>query len=357
MQVHVHTLTELGWDAWFDKKASATCIPINNVARVVAMDRDQLMLMGEDIPYKAILSGKLIHESRLSGDFPCIGDWVCVDRSHSETGLVQRVLTRKTFLRRKTVGEKSGFQMIAANLDTVIVVQDCDYDFNLKRLERYLVMVSEGGAKPFILLSKTDLVSPEILSDQIAQIRNAGITVPVATLSNVTNQGVVELKKLFLPGNTYCFVGSSGVGKSTIINKLLGTDELETKTVSETGEGRHTTVRRELFILENGAMVIDNPGMREFGILDADIGLVANYADIFEIAERCRFRDCSHTNEPGCAVLEAVETGRIAHAHYDNFVKLRNESRYNQLTYAEKRKKDKDFGRFVKNAKKEFHKK
>jgi ribosome biogenesis GTPase / thiamine phosphate phosphatase len=163
--------------------------------------------------------------------------------------------------------------MIAANVDYVIIVQSCHYDFNLKRLERYLVMVRDGGADPCVLLTKTDLVEPDVLASQLAQIRAAGVTAPVLTLSNVTRDGIDELKRTLLPSKTYCFVGSSGVGKSTIINHLLGRERLQTKGVSGTGEGRHTTVRRELIILEGGALVIDNPGMREFGILGAESGI------------------------------------------------------------------------------------
>jgi ribosome biogenesis GTPase len=180
------------------------------------------------------------------------------------------------------------------------------------------------------------------------------VTAPVLTLSNVTREGIDELKGVLSPGRTYCFVGSSGVGKSTLINGLVGRDVLETKGVSQTGEGRHTTVRRELIVLENDAMVIDNPGMREFGVLGAEGGMAASYADINALASRCRFRDCTHTNEPGCAVRKALEVGEIDAEHYQNFIKLRDESEYHQLSSAEKRKKDREFGKFIKSAKKDL---
>ncbi len=170
----------------------------------------------------------------------------------------------------------------------------------------------------------------------------------------MTQQGVDDLIGLFSPGMTYCLVGSSGVGKSTIINRLMGATVQETGQVSGTGEGRHTTVRRELILLENGALVIDNPGMREFGVLGADDGLEASYADILELAESCRFRDCSHVNEPGCAVRKALQRGEIYAEHYDNFIKLRRESEHYQLSYAEKRRKDRAFGRFIKTVKKDL---
>jgi ribosome biogenesis GTPase len=348
-------LEALGWDSWFEEQARFRCDPTGAVARVAAVDRDQLLLLNETGAFRAKLSGKYMFESASSLELPCVGDWVCVEKSQADQfGLVRGILGRKTSLRRKAAGESVEYQMIAANVDFVIIVQSCHYDFNLKRLERYLVMVRDGGATPYVLLTKIDLVGHEVLDAQLAQIMSAGVTAPVLTLSNVTGEGINALKGVLSPGKTYCFVGSSGVGKSTIINGLVGRDVLETKVVSGTGEGRHTTVRRELIVLENGAMVIDNPGMREFGVLGAEGGIDASYSDIIALSSQCHFRDCTHTNEPGCAVLKALETGEIDAEHHENFVKLRSESEYYQMSSADKRKKDRDFGRFIKSAKKDL---
>jgi len=223
---------------------------------------------------------------------------------------------------------------------------------NIRRQETPFCNGQDGGAEPYILLTKTDLVEPDVLDAQLEQIRSAGITAPVMTLSNVTQEGLSELRMLLLPGKTYCFVGSSGVGKSTLINHLIGSEMLETKTFSGTGEGRHTTVRRELVPLEGGALLIDSPGMREFGILGAEAGIGDSFSDIMTLASQCRFRDCTHTSEPHCAVLEAVESGEISREHYENYIKLREESEFYQMSYAEKRKKDRDFGKYIKSAKK-----
>lgn len=346
-------LEALGWDDWFEAQARLNCTPADAVGRVAAVDRDQLLLLDEAGTFRAKLAGKYLYHSVSSVDLPCVGDWVCVTKSTADQfGVVHGVLARKSSLRRKAAGRSVEVQMIAANVDVVVIVQSCHYDFNLKRLERYLVMAREGGAAPCVLLTKTDLVESAAADALKAQIRNAGIAVPVLTLSNVTQEGLAELRGALLPGKTYCFVGSSGVGKSTLINSLVGRDVRETKVVSDTGEGRHTTVRRELVVLANGSMVIDNPGMREFGVLGAEGGVEASYADIMVRADQCTFRDCTHANEPGCAVLQALASGEIAREHYENFLKLQRESGYHQMSYAEKRKKDKQFGRFIKSVKK-----
>ena len=346
-------LDSLGWDSWFEAQIESLCAEDNCIARVAAVDRDQLLLLGQAGAFRAKLSGKYLCGSVSGSKRPCVGDWVCVETAeYGQFGRVSGIFDRRTCLRRRAAGESVEYQMIAANVDFVIIVQSCHYDFNLKRLERYLVMINNGGASPLILLTKTDLVTVEVLADQIEQIRSAGISDPVATLSNVTRAGLDELRSSLSAGKTYCFVGSSGVGKSTIINNLLGRNRMATNVVSSTGEGRHTTVRRELIVLQNGALVIDNPGMREFGVFAADEGIEASYPDILALAKECRFRDCTHSNEPGCAVLNALERGEIDAEHYGNFAKLRRESEHNRLSYAQKRKKDREFGRFIKTGKK-----
>ena len=348
-------LARIGWNEWFEERAAYG--PADTLARVAAVDREMLLLMDQSGTFRAKLAGSFLHRHRLPQELPCVGDWVCVEKQPTDDfGMVHMLLQRRTALRRKSAGESVDYQMIAANVDCVFIVQACHYDFNLNRLERYLVMVRDGGAEPCILLTKTDLVAPEVLASQLAEIRTAGITTPVMTISNVTQEGIDELKQTLLPAKTYCFVGSSGVGKSTIINQLLGREMLQTKDISGTGEGRHTTVRRELVILEGGALVIDSPGMREFGILGAESGIGESFSDIIGLASDCRYRNCSHTGEPGCAVLEAIHSGDLSQEHYDNYIKLGAESEFYQMSYVEKRKKDRDFGKFIKSVKKNLAK-
>ncbi len=345
----------LGWSAWFEERAGGCRGPGDALARVVAVDRDQLLLMDGAGTFRAVLPGAWLHRHRSPGDLPCVGDWVCAEgRSGDGLALVRAVLERRTALRRRAPGSAHDWQMIAANLDGAFVVQSCRFDFNVKRLERYLVMVAEGGADARILLTKTDLVGADALAALVAGIRAAGIAAPVLGLSTVTRAGLAELERTLEPGRTYCFVGSSGVGKSTLINELAGRALLDTADVSATGEGRHTTVRRELIVLESGALVIDNPGMREFGVVLSGDAVEGGFPDIAALASGCRYRDCSHTTEPDCAVLAALAAGAIGREHYDNFVKLTEESAFHELSHAERRKKDRDFGRFLKSAKQDL---
>jgi ribosome biogenesis GTPase len=348
-------LTKLGLDRGL--AAQAQCASGLRLARVTAVDRNRYVVRNEQGEVPAELTGRFLHAAASAVDMPCVGDWVCVQYHDEEShASIHELVPRQSFLRRKSPGKNIDFQMIAANIDVAFIVQSCHFDFNVRRLERYLVMVNEGQIAPVLLLTKTDLVSEAELERMTGDIRAAGITARIIALSNMTGKGVAQVREVMEAGKTYCLLGSSGVGKTTLINQLLGQDALETRAVSGTGEGRHTTTRRHLVVLANGALLIDMPGMRELGILSEGSGLNDSFAEIGELATRCRFSDCSHANEPGCAIRQAIENGELDVAHYQSYLKLKAESAFNEMSYLDKRRKDKAFGKMVKSVLKDRRK-
>ncbi len=351
-------LRTLGFDQWFQDKRSEAQRPDCTVARVTAVHRDSYLVRNETSEVPAEAAGSFVYSAESSIDLPSVGDWALVQYHNADTfAIIHGLIPRKSFLRRKTPGKKIDYQMIAVNIDTALIVQACDSDFNLRRLERYLLMVNEGHIEPILLLTKSDLVSPEKLEERISEVRQANIRCKVLPLSNVTGFGMDQVRQLLEPGKTYCLVGSSGVGKTTLLNHIIGRDLFETNTVrASDGKGRHTTTQRQLIILEQGAMLIDTPGMRELGNIGVSSGLEESFGDIWLLSKDCRFANCTHTQEVGCALLNAIENGTLRADRYESYLKLMKESEYNELSYIEKRSKDRKFGQFIKTVKKELKK-
>ncbi len=351
-------LTDIGFTEWFDQKRQALQRPELSAARITRVDRDRYLVRNEHDEIQAEPTGKLLYAAESSQDLPCVGDWAMVQYYNDGTlAIIHEILPRRTFLRRKSPGKGVEYQMIASNIDAAFIVQACDRDFNLQRMERYLVMVADGRIEPVIVLSKSDLVDGKTLAELIAAIRRAGITARVMSLSNVTGAGMEEFRAALEPSKTYCLLGSSGVGKTTLLNHLLGREEFETQAVREKdSRGRHTTSRRQLTILDSGALLIDTPGLREIGLISAAEGISDSFADIVELAAECRFSDCTHTVEAGCAILEAVRTGALAEERHRAYQKLVKESAFHEMSYVERRKKDKQFGKMVKTALSEVRK-
>lgn len=350
------TLKDLGLtESLLDQYASIVG-ETSKIARVVQENRESYIVRNTEGVFRAEITGNLRFAAASRDDFPAVGDWVSIQIYDGDAAIIFEVLPRFSKLERQTVGAHAEKQLIATNIDFAFVVQGLDRDFNVNRLERYFVMAHKGNIHPIVILNKADLQSKEMIGEAMAKITERLGNPKVYVTSTLSGSGLEKLKDELLAGKTYCLLGSSGVGKSSIINYLLDRQVLEVNAISEsTSKGRHTTTHRELVVLDGGSLLIDTPGMRELGITEGGDGLEKTFGKITELAVQCRFPDCTHTDEPGCKVLEALEAGSISEEAYSNFKKLERQEAHFSATLAEKRKRDKSFGKMVKEIKK--HKK
>ncbi|WP_407703035.1 ribosome small subunit-dependent GTPase A [Virgibacillus tibetensis] len=306
------------------------------IARVITVQKNSFRISDGNLEFIAHLSGKFLNEAIDSFDFPAVGDWVEVQKLSGERkAVIKRVLPRKSQFVRQAAGVKTEAQLVAANIDTVFIVNSMNNDLSIRRIERYILSTYESGATPVVVLTKKDECSLDKVTEIISQVEKVAIGVPIVAISSVTRDGIRDLLEFLPPKRTGALLGSSGVGKSTLVNVLLGKDVQHTKDVREDdSKGRHTTTYREMFLLPNGALLIDTPGMRELQLWEGESAIESTFQDVGLLVEGCRFIDCQHDTEPGCSIKEAIEAGKLSEDRFHSYIKLQRELAY------EKRKQD-----------------
>ena len=338
-----YSLSQLGWHHFFQQQLTLDEWETFTIARVSEVDRSQLQVLSENTK----------HTLPVTHTMPpiTVGDWVLFDGDER----FQRLLERSSLFFRKAAGTKVSTQLIASNIDTVFIVSSLNLDFNLSRIERYLVLTNEVGVEPVVVLTKVDCCeSPQ---DYVDQVKAANPCLQIETVNSLEANSVSKLLSWCGVGKTVVFLGSSGVGKSTLINTLLGGEIQHTQGIREDDDkGRHTTTSRSLHLLASGGVLLDTPGMRELQIADCEHGVEETFSEITNLASQCKFSDCSHQNEPGCAVRAAIEAGELDERRLVSYLKLMREQAFNTATLAEKRERDREFGRYVRSIMKSKHK-
>ena len=350
------TLEDLGYNKELGEYIKKNNLDSFGIGRVISEHKDRYTVKTEDGEFDSELIGHLRFTATNRNELPYVGDWVSISEYDEGKALIHAVFPRKSIVERKAVGKLGQTQIIATNIDYGLIVQSVNRDFNINRLERYLTICHASKIEPIIVLSKVDLIEKKELEGLINQVKKRINNVPLFEISNQSGLGIDSLKSKLVRGYTYCLLGSSGVGKSTLINTLIGTNLMETGEISESiDRGKHVTSHRELVVLENG-ILIDNPGMREVGITDISGGLEMTFDEILNIAQYCKYGDCTHTNENGCAVLDAIDNEELDSDSYTNFMKMEKEKIHFESNAQERKKKGKDLRKMIKNMKKNNNK-
>jgi ribosome biogenesis GTPase / thiamine phosphate phosphatase len=351
------TLTDLGLNNSITDFLKVNELSDFTPGRVTQEHRERYIVSTGANEYEAEITGNLRFTAGSRSDFPAVGDWVAMSTYDCGLAIIHNILPRKSVLARQLVGKPGEKQIISANIDVAFIIQSIDNNFNVNRLERYLTICYSAGIEPVLVLSKIDLLNEDDIRSALKELDKRDRKVKYILLSNLTLQGLDQISGFMQRGKTYCVIGSSGVGKSSLINNLTGKDILKTGHISmSTNKGRHTTDHRELFVLENSGIIIDTPGMRELGMTDDIEGIKTTFQDIYNLSLKCKFADCKHLNERGCAVTEALDNGIINEDSLNNFRKIQSEQQRFQTSVAEKHKKDREFGKMMKNYKKDMKK-
>jgi ribosome biogenesis GTPase len=354
MEEKMMKMEDLGWNEFFETDRAKLGLEDFEMARIVAEYKGLYKVKNTEGEYLARITGKRMFEATSREDYPAVGDWVAIDESDPEQATIRQILPRRTVMKRRYSG-KDETQIIATNIDVAFIIEAVDRDYNINRIERYSAIARDGGIRPAVILNKTDLIPEEELELKLAEIKNRLGEADVIPTSTLGEEGMEKLKKYIISGKTYCFLGSSGVGKSSLINKLLGEEIIKTENIgTRSGRGKHATTSREMYFLADGGIVIDNPGVREVGMTDTGAGIDDLFDEITVLAKNCKYVDCTHIHEPDCAVLAELKIGKLDGSQYANYISLKKEAEHFEMTQSEKKEKNRQFGKFVKSAKKDL---